>query len=498
MSLGIIVLLLQLLFGVISAWKIPRNAVCEGSTLTLTCPQDQEIHITSANYGRLIPSAVFCPYYRQHDDRTDCMESESKSKVQNKCDGEQTCTVRASNGVFGDPCVNTYKYLQVEYDCVKRVSNGLSYKIPRNSVCEHSTLTITCPQEQKIHITNANYGRLIPSSVFCPYRTTHDDRTDCVSSNSMSVVQKKCDGQQTCSISASNSVFGDPCINTYKYLTVDYDCVTDPVGPKNFDIPDNAVCENSDLTITCPMDNKIKITHANYGRLIPSTVFCPYSDYHEDRTDCISRNSQSIVESWCNGRQTCTVSASNDIFGDPCFNTYKYLQVEFDCVTDLDAGHIGMWGPWIGCSRTCGTGSRSRTRSCISDTPSGGGIVCDGVITTQTASCELPACPPSVDNSAEHFSHEHKHEHGHEHGHKHGHGHSLMWILLCITAFLSGVIITIIATCWIKRKRKNDGPSLDTEPPSDPPPYTEQPIGFTNGIYDVEIIGDKKCDIVKE
>lgn len=33
----------------------------------------------------------------------------------------------------------------------------------------------------------------------------------------------------------------------------------------------------------------------------------------------------------CNGKNSCTVSASNSVFGDPCGGTYKYLEVSYVC-----------------------------------------------------------------------------------------------------------------------------------------------------------------------
>jgi hypothetical protein len=38
--------------------------------------------------------------------------------VKNQCDGHQSsCDVSANNGIFGDPCPNTYKYLKIGYEC---------------------------------------------------------------------------------------------------------------------------------------------------------------------------------------------------------------------------------------------------------------------------------------------------------------------------------------------------------------------------------------------
>ena len=34
------------------------------------------------------------------------------------CQGESSCEVQATNGVFGDPCGGTYKYLSAVYECV--------------------------------------------------------------------------------------------------------------------------------------------------------------------------------------------------------------------------------------------------------------------------------------------------------------------------------------------------------------------------------------------
>ena len=52
-------------------------------------------------------------------------------------------------------------------------------------------------------------------------------RSNCKSSSSLSEVRKRCQSKRKCKVPSSNSVFGDPCQNTQKYLTVDFDCLTD-------------------------------------------------------------------------------------------------------------------------------------------------------------------------------------------------------------------------------------------------------------------------------
>ena len=126
-----------------------------------------------------------------------------------------------------DPRTNMGVYRQLLFIVFHLTHSPVhTWNIPSNAVCEHSYLTLNCQQDHGIKIIYANYGRFVPSSVFCPYHTTHNDRTDCIASNSQTIVQKQCDGGQTCRVFASNSVFGDPCPNTYKYLEIEFECLS--------------------------------------------------------------------------------------------------------------------------------------------------------------------------------------------------------------------------------------------------------------------------------
>ena len=42
---------------------------------------------------------------------------ESDQMVKDKCNGKDFCEVEASNEVFGNPCGETHKYLEVQYHC---------------------------------------------------------------------------------------------------------------------------------------------------------------------------------------------------------------------------------------------------------------------------------------------------------------------------------------------------------------------------------------------
>jgi hypothetical protein len=83
----------------------------EGSAISLSCPSGQVIgSINFASYGT--PNGS-CPSFST----SSCHASTSKSKVESSCLNKQSCTVSATNGVFGDPCQGTKKKLAVTYSC---------------------------------------------------------------------------------------------------------------------------------------------------------------------------------------------------------------------------------------------------------------------------------------------------------------------------------------------------------------------------------------------
>ena len=63
------------------------------------------------------------------------------------------------------------------------------------------------------------------------------------------------------------------------------------------------------------------------------------------------------------------------------------------CVT-VDGGWT-QWSSWSSCSRSCGVGSRIRTRTCTNPAPKGGGAGCVGAA-SNTESCNTIACPGEI------------------------------------------------------------------------------------------------------
>ena len=99
---------------------------------------------------------------------------------------------------------------QVRYQCVHTARPEFLLRI-----CEGYSHSIHCFR-RSINIIQANYGRLTGGQI-CPgvIKTTY-----CGAAWSQARVRKECEGQQHCLLQATNSVFGDPCYGTTKYLEV--------------------------------------------------------------------------------------------------------------------------------------------------------------------------------------------------------------------------------------------------------------------------------------
>uniref|UniRef100_A0A3B5QUP1 SUEL-type lectin domain-containing protein n=1 Tax=Xiphophorus maculatus TaxID=8083 RepID=A0A3B5QUP1_XIPMA len=75
--------------------------------------------------------------------------------------------------------------------------------------------------------------------------------------------------------------------------------------------------------------NTIYVTSATYGRTDKKTCSARRPADQLKNTECFTYAEE--VGERCNGKQWCKVKASNYVFGDPCYGTYKYLEVEYIC-----------------------------------------------------------------------------------------------------------------------------------------------------------------------
>jgi hypothetical protein len=88
-----------------------------------------------------------------------------------------------------------------------------------------------------------------------------------------------------------------------------------------------AVGEGKSGTLSCPNGQVItSIDFASYGK---PTGSCEQA--YAMSPSCHAAKSQGVVEGLCLERNSCTVSAKNSVFGDPCPGTYKHLHVTYSC-----------------------------------------------------------------------------------------------------------------------------------------------------------------------
>ncbi|XP_033113573.1 adhesion G protein-coupled receptor L2-like isoform X2 [Anneissia japonica] len=107
--------------------KGSKIIICENDVGTLECNCMYKIRVLSALYGRMQPGNVYCPH---SSIVTVGCSTDVLIAIASTCNGTKTCTIRASN-VYDDPCPGTFKYMEVEYECLK----------------PEDTLTIVCPDD---------------------------------------------------------------------------------------------------------------------------------------------------------------------------------------------------------------------------------------------------------------------------------------------------------------------------------------------------------------
>ena len=93
-----------------------------------------------------------------------------------------------------------------------------------------------CPDNHVINVLKANYGRTVSGDVCvckagqsiaagnCPTDPNHSNVDNCFSSDSLSILNNRCNGKAECTVDVNNAVFGEPCGGIHKYLELKYEC----------------------------------------------------------------------------------------------------------------------------------------------------------------------------------------------------------------------------------------------------------------------------------
>ncbi|XP_077371009.1 L-rhamnose-binding lectin SML-like [Festucalex cinctus] len=145
--------------------------------------------------------------------------------------------------------------------------------------------------------------------------------TKCARKNTKKDLEASCNGKKSCEVSVADFRTPDPCVGTSKYLQTNFTCVSAMTV---------VACEGSVAHLYCESGHFISIMGAYYGRSDQTTCVLGREPHRIKNVDCLHRATNYVAKS-CNWKHSCSITASNDVFGDPCHGTYKYLAISYLC-----------------------------------------------------------------------------------------------------------------------------------------------------------------------
>ncbi|XP_033485442.1 L-rhamnose-binding lectin SML-like [Epinephelus lanceolatus] len=171
------------------------------------------ISVQAALYGRTDTETCSEGKPPQQLSNTKCSQQGVVDVLKKRCDGKKVCELNTKIVRTSDPCRGIFKYLETNYTCFPAV---------HLVICEHTSAILHCDVGQVIFVYGTDYGRRDQTTCSHQRPASQLQRIDC--SSPTRKVAESCNGKNSCIIRASNSVFGDPCVGTYKYLEVAYIC----------------------------------------------------------------------------------------------------------------------------------------------------------------------------------------------------------------------------------------------------------------------------------
>jgi len=89
-------------------------------------------------------------------------------------------------------------------------------------------------------------------------------------------------------------------------------------------------CDNTSVTLSCPVGSYISLIRANYGRF--SISVCNHYARDDIHTHCHSmEESTDILAKMCNKLSSCHVVVNSDVLPEVCPETPKYLEAQYQC-----------------------------------------------------------------------------------------------------------------------------------------------------------------------
>lgn len=192
------------------------------------------------------------------------------------------------------------------------------------TVPERTIAALRCPDNEVI--TGVEFASFGAPSGSC--ESTLQQNSTCHSPLSIHVVKELCVGRQECFIGSFLRVFGEPCINVVKKLSVKVSCGPSATIPTTqYTTTGQTIEEDGEFTNACTFPKiAAKILFASWGTPTGNDPG-PYQmgACHQDVRDYVGIQ--------CLTASTCYVSANNDGFNnDPCQNVAKRLKIQLQCM----------------------------------------------------------------------------------------------------------------------------------------------------------------------
>ncbi|XP_061701184.1 L-rhamnose-binding lectin SML-like isoform X2 [Syngnathoides biaculeatus] len=192
----------------------------------------------------------------------------------------------------------------------------------RVSTCDTDPLNVhrlNC-ESGVISVEGALYGRT--DAVVCSEGRPPQElaNTQCAQPGVLTTLSTRCNGKKSCEVNTAPFRNPDPCSGILKYLETNFTC-----------LPAITVvaCEGSLAQLFCDEGQVIFVYGADYGRRDATTCTFGRPEQQIRNSQCLRPSG--IPANTCNGRNNCTIAATNAVFGDPCGGTYKYLEVAYTC-----------------------------------------------------------------------------------------------------------------------------------------------------------------------
>merc|ERR1719225_1342958 len=89
-------------------------------TVDIECEEGRVINLVRANFGRF--SISICNDMGNTTWSTNCIQPTTLRELKKRCGSKARCRIPVSSRLFGDPCPDTHKYVEVHYTCEPKLS----------------------------------------------------------------------------------------------------------------------------------------------------------------------------------------------------------------------------------------------------------------------------------------------------------------------------------------------------------------------------------------